>query len=55
MQLIELGYCGENYNAQASKQQQREVEPRLSRLRVRHSTAELLRSKMLQLMDIIFV
>ena len=41
IQLSELGRCGENENAKALKQQQRGVEPGLSRLRVRHSTAEL--------------
>ena len=38
---LELGHCGKNENAQYSKQQQMGFEPRNSRLRVLHSTAEL--------------
>ena len=44
IQLSELGHSGENKNAQASKQHQRGFEPRLPRLSVCHSTAELQRS-----------
>ena len=39
--LSELGHRGENENDQASKRQQRGLQPGLSRLRVRRSTAEL--------------
>ena len=38
---LNWGISGENKNIQSSKQQQRRFEPRLSWLRVRHSTAEL--------------
>ena len=41
IQLSELGRCGENKNGQTSKRQQRRFEPGLSRLLVRHFTAEL--------------
>ena len=44
IQLNELGHCGEIENAQASKRWQKGFEPGISRLRVRHSTAELSRS-----------
>ena len=42
--MSERGRCGENENVQSSKQQLTGFEARLSRIRVRHSTAELPRS-----------
>ena len=45
MHLTELGGRGENRIAQASKQLQMGFEPGLPRLRVRHSTSELQRSR----------
>ena len=44
MQLRELGSCGENENAQSSKQHQWRFEPGPSRLRIPHSSADLPRS-----------
>ena len=40
----ELGHCGKNEKAQASKQEQRGVEQWLPRLRARHYTAEVAHS-----------
>ena len=41
IQLSQLGYGGDNENAQSSKWQQRVFEPELSRFRARNSTAPL--------------